>query len=869
MSSHEHNSYLLSRDIEPVSYTIFLEPDLTEFTFKGNESIRILANRPFSKIELHAVDLVIPLAFLYRDNPESGTKLMAGRITTNGKRETVTLDFGQTLKPGQFHYLYLEFEGELNDKMHGFYRTSYFVEGEKRWGAATQFEATDARRCFPCWDEPDRKAEFRVTLRVPNHLAALSNMPVEKESFSANSFLKEITYQPTPIMPTYLVCFVIAELEYVEAVDKNGVLVRVYTTLGKREQGRFALEVALHTLPYFSEWFGIVYGLPKCDMVALPDFSAGAMENWGLITYRETALLIDPENSSQAAKQRVAEVIDHELAHQWFGNLVTMKWWTDLWLNEGFASYMGPKAVAHQFPQWKVWNQYVANEYLGALHADGLKNTHPIEIDVKNPCEIREIFDHITYLKGSVVNRMLEHFLGEEKFRQGLHRYLKQFEYANASTEDLWQALEEVSGKPVKAIMASYTKQPGYPILNVRPKFFHGKAELELEQKRFLFDGSQDRSKTIWQIPIQIASHGSKNHHEKFMESRNEKVILKGGVANGWMKLNPGHSGFYRVAYSPELLGYLFKAVQKRNFSSIDCLGLVDDVFAQARAGHLRTSQGLELLKALKGQMDYNLWLVISGALGGIESVFAGKVDSVPATFARNLFAPLARKIGWNAKPKDSHLDILLRSLVLSNLGHYGDEETIDEARKRFAQFVKTGRLDPNLRGAVYSIVSRYGSSGEFSKLIGLYRKSTLQEERSRLLRALVKFREPAVIREALKFSMSPDVRFQDTYLILGGFGSNQKARDANWKFIKQNWKALTERYSGGAVTMLGHILEGAVSSFNDLRSLEDIRRFFHSHRVPGTERTMKQSLEMIQSNITWRKRDAKDVQQWFSSARR
>ncbi|MBI4398328.1 MAG: M1 family metallopeptidase, partial [Candidatus Omnitrophica bacterium] len=800
MPDQKSNPYLLSRDIAPVLYNIELEPDLENFTFKGNEYISIQAPRPFSKIELHALEITVTRACLVRGPLDSGSRLEAHHVTYNEKRETVILDFGETLKPGQYPTLYLEFSGVLNDKMHGFYRTSYEVAGQKKWGAATQFEATDARRAFPCWDEPARKARFKISLKVPRHLTALSNMPVIEEGFLPATALKRLVFDITPVMSTYLVAFVVAELEYIEAQDKNGVGVRIYTTPGKKEQGRFALGVALHTLPYFADWFGIPYSLPKCDMAALPDFASGAMENWGLVTYRETALLVDPVNSSAAARQRVAEVVAHELAHQWFGNLVTMKWWTDLWLNEGFASYMGPKAVAHQFPEWEVWSQYIGHEFLGALHADSLRNTHAIEIDVQNPHEIREIFDSITYAKGSVVNRMLEHYLGEEAFREGLNLYLKRFEYGNASTQDLWHALEEVSGKPVKAIMASYTRQGGYPVISVSEGKNQNTPSLILEQKRFLFDGSGDKKNPHWKIPVGVAASGLKKPIYRLMQKRKETVALP-TRPNKWLKLNPGSSGFFRTAYSPKLFSNLLEAMSRGILAPEESLGVLDDAFALVRAGHLRTSAGLSLLESLDKETDYNLWAGISGSVGSLEMLF-GSTHSALGTkisaFGRELFSPIAKKLGWNAKASDTHLDILLRSLVLANMGAFDDRDTIEEARLRFNQFIKTDQMPPDLRGAVYSIVARHGGAKEFDRLLNVYTSAGLQEEKVRVLRAMTRFRTPELVRRAHRFALSGEVRAQDTFIILAGLGSNAFAREANWKFVKSNWSTLVDRFAGG-----------------------------------------------------------------------
>ncbi len=872
-SKQKNNPYLLSRDIVPTFYNIELEPDLANFTFRGNEFITIQSAKPFSKIELHALEITITRACLLRGNLDSGSKLETQHISYNQKRETAIIDFGEMLKPGQYPTLYLEFSGSLNNQMHGFYRTSYEVNGEKRWGAATQFEATDARRAFPCWDEPAIKAQFKISLKVPRQLTALSNMPVIEEGVVIGTNLKRLVYDITPVMSTYLVAFVVADLEYIEATDKNGVLVRIYTTPGKKEQGRFALDVALHTIPYFAEWFGIPYQLPKCDMVALPDFASGAMENWGLITYRETALLVDPVNSSAAARQRVAEVVDHELAHQWFGNLVTMKWWTDLWLNEGFASYMGPKAVDHQFPKWKVWNQYIAQEFLGALHADGLKNTHPIEIDVKNPHEIREIFDPVTYGKGSCVNRMLEHYLGEETFRKGLNRYLKRFEYGNAVTMDLWHALEEVSGKPVKAIMAGYTRQGGYPVISVSAaEEKNGRTGLALEQKRFLFDGSADKENPGWKIPVGIAASGMKKPVYELMKGK--RLVLsfprkrESGVS--WIKLNPGSSGFYRTSYSSDLFAKLTAAVKNGELNAIEGLGIVDDAFALIRAGKLRTSEGVEVLAGLSHATDYNLWTTISGSLGSVEAFFSGKnkkLDAEISAFGRMLFAPIAKKMGWNKKPSDTHLDILLRSLALANLGHFGDEETIREAKKRFASFVKSGSLDPNLRGVVYSLAARYGNGAELDQLIKIYKSTTLQEEKVRVLRALTRFRSGELVKKVHEFAMSDQVRSQDTFIILAGLGGNATARKMNWNFVKSNWKTLVERCAGG-LNLLGRIAEGAVTGFSTREELAEVEKFFKAHPQPGIERTMKQALEIIRSNAAWVKRDEKDVAAWFGKRR-
>ncbi|MBI4550281.1 MAG: M1 family metallopeptidase [Candidatus Omnitrophica bacterium] len=857
------NPYRLDRSVVPVTYAIELEPDLERFVFRGSEEIVIRALKPFSRITLHALDLKIVKASL--DPAGSRDSLPARRIDYDPEMETVTLDFGRVIPRQKAARLRLEFTGELNDQMHGFYRTRYEAGGRERWGAATQFEATDARRAFPCWDEPDFKAQFDITLTVPSGLTALSNMPVRSQRRAGNG-KKRISYETTPVMSTYLVAFVVADLVYSEAKDRDGVLIRVYTAPGKKEQGRFGLDVALHTLPFFADWFGIPYALPKLDMVALPDFASGAMENWGLVTYRETALLVDPKQSSASARQRVAEVIDHELAHQWFGNLVTMKWWTDLWLNEGFASFMGPKAVDRQFPEWKVWDQYFANECLGALRADSLRNTHPIEIPVKNPHEIREIFDAITYSRGSVVYRMLEHYLGEAVFRQGLRRYLKRHAFGNAGTGDLWRALEEVSGKPVSSLMAAYTRQPGYPLVSVESRRRGENLTLSLEQSRFLFDGAEDRDNLRWKVPVAMTGAGLGKQHLTLLGGRRTSIRLP-VPPGGWVKLNAGQTGFYRVRYPEELLRPLVARLEQRAFSVSECLGILSDVFALTRSGHATTAQALDLIWSARKETDFNVWAAMIGMLRDIENVLtADRALPELQVLGRKLLLPVARRLGWDPRPEDRYSDILLRSMALSNLGHFGELETVQTARRKFLDHTRNGRLNPNLRQAVYAIAAEFGTAAEYEGLLEIYASAGMQEEKVRVLRALTRVRDSKQIPRILKFALSPRVRPQDSYVILGGFGGNPAAREAAWDFVRANWRVLEKRYRGGSVNLFGHIVEGAVTGFSTLEKWRSVRAFLNMHPVQGTERTVRQSLEVIKSNAAWAGRGTRELRAWFSA---
>ena len=860
------NPYRLSRDVEPIAYHLTLNPNLANFTFAGEETVEVEVKRPTRQITLHALDLKVESAILEWDIAYGDfrlCRLTPTKIVLDKKYETMTLWFDQTVKPGKARLTFF-WSGELNDKMHGFYRTSYIVGGETRWGAATQFEATDARRCFPCWDEPDRKATFDVKLVVPSGLTALSNMPALPESPWCDNTI--IHFKMTPKMSTYLVAFVVAELEHIEAPGPRGIPIRVWTTPGKREHGRFALEVAQFTLNYFEKWFGIPYPLPKLDMAALPDFAAGAMENWGLVTYREVALLIDPANSSAAAKQRVAEVVEHELAHMWFGDWTTMKWWTPLWLNEGYASYMGPKAMAQQFPEWDTWTQFVADEYMAALKDDGTRNTHPVEIEVRNPYEIREISDAISYSKGSVVNRMLEHYLGEPAYRKGLNRYLRRYALGNATTNDLWRELGKASGKPVEAIMASYTRQPGYPVLSVeRREKKGGKVELRLSQRRFFHDGSRDRAGLLWKIPVGVRTPENKEPSFTYMKGRRMTIAADAGAK--WMKLNPGQSGFYRVAYPPEMLKALRAPIATKELPAVDRLGLLDDACALARAGHMKTVDALDLLASYSGEDDFSVWTKIAGALSELNNLLAADMS------ARDDLHHLARSItryalaakGWDKKQNDSHLDAMLRALILRMAAGYGDRATIEEARTRFSRYVETGELDPDLRQVVYATVAENASRTDYDALMRIYESTDFSEEKVRVLRALGALTNEELIRSALDFSMDEKkVRRQDTPILLAALGMNTAARPLVWEFVKANWDELKKRYHGGGFGSVTRVVKGTLSGFTTQGELADAEQFIRAHRVPGTERAMKQALETVRSNVAWLGRDREEIADWL-----
>ena len=856
----------LPQNVTPRRYRLRLQPDLDSFTFSGDQAVDIEILEPTSSITLNAMDLWIRGASVSVDS----TAIAAGTISLDSANETATLEFGQELPTGPAR-LDMSFTGVLNDKLLGFYRSEYVSQdGQARYLATTQFEATDARRAFPCWDEPARKASFDVTLVFAEGLQAVANTPVVEET-SPGPGLKSVRFAETPVMSTYLLAFIVGDLVSIEADAANGTRMGIWTTRGKEDQAQFALDTSVKLLGYFNDYFGIPYPLPKLDHIAIPDFAAGAMENWGAITYRETALLVDPVNSSAGTRQRVAEVVAHEMAHMWFGDLVTMEWWDDLWLNESFASWMGTKAVDWLFPDWEMWTQFVNMDTNRALSLDGLKNSHPIEQEVKNPAEVSQLFDAISYSKGASVIRMLEQFLGPETFRQGLNRYLSNNMYANARTQDLWSALEEESGQPVTSIMDSWVKQMGYPVLQVDSERAEEHLELSISQERFVYDrplgpGSAEDAgfdPEVWQVPVTVNSGGEASA-ATVMEGRETRLEMP--AVGGWFKVNTGQTGFYRVNYSNDDWQRLVPAVSSLELSATDRLGVQNDAYALSKAGLLPISQFLELAGAYVNETDASVWSDLASNLRDIEQLIAGEpVHPTYQEFARGLFGPAARRAGWGPRPGDGHLDALLRTTVLGQAGSYEDREVLREATVQFQRYLSDhDSVHPDLRGVVCSLAAQAGDRSTYDQLWELEGQASLQEEKIRLLLALTRFQDTGLLNETLERALSSRVRSQDTITVVGGVAANIRGREPAWEFVKSNWAEFDRRYGSGGFGLMR--LVSICSSFNTEEKMADVERFFTDHPTPAAERTIRQALERMRLNINWLERNRHDISAWFGA---
>jgi puromycin-sensitive aminopeptidase len=842
-------SVRLPAHVSPTVYHVTLKPDLEAFTFEGEETIELMLSKPTKTISLHSKDLDITLVELLPQS-EGGVPMQA-TVSYNDENETATFTFPKSILKGE-HKLRLFFRGILANNMRGFYKSQYVLDGKTHTLATTQFEATDARRAIPCFDEPMHKAVFNVKLVVPISKTAISNtLPTEVIEHEAG--YKLVSFAPTPKMSTYLLAFIVGDFEHIEAKSKSGVTVRVYATPGKKHQSTFALETAVRVLDFYEDYFGITYPLNTLDMIAIPDFASGAMENWGAVTYRETALLVDPEHSSTKNRQWVALVIAHELAHQWFGNLVTMEWWTHLWLNEGFASYIEYLAVDHLFPEWDIWTQFAYADLGIALRLDALKHTHPIEVDVKNPNEIGEIFDEVSYSKGASVIRMLAGYLGEHDFREGLRLYLTKHSYANAHTVHLWEAFEFVSKKPVKKLMQAWTRKSGYPLLEIAEK----DGAFEVKQSRFLsspISAKEVRDATLWSVPVNyFGDRGTTRAH--LLTKKKDRVPSSYDL---WKKWNRGETGFYRVRYPKEALELLATPVREGRLPAIDRLGIIRDLFALSEAGHISTVEALSFAKNYSEETDYTVWVELLSGLARIWNLFAAtKEEQSYKRYALSIISKAAENIGWDPKTGENYTTSLLRPTLLSHAGLYGDARVIIAAKKRFEARAEQP-IPADMRGVVYGLVASNGGEKEYGQLLALYKSATVHEEKVRILYALGQFENKKLLKQTLAFGLSDEVRLQDRNSVFASVLGNPFGRALAWDFIQKNWKKLVAEYGEG-----GHLLARLVKplgGFTDKKDGDSIKKFFKKNKAPAGERTVLQVLEHVYSNAAWKKRDAKKI---------
>ncbi|MDB5178767.1 MAG: hypothetical protein JWN01_710 [Patescibacteria group bacterium] len=839
----------LLEQIIPQKYHLDLDVNMRAFTFETKEAIDFELKEPSRSLTFHAQGLDISQAAL-----ETGAK---AEVAVDAEAQTVTFEFEDEVPAGN-HTLSLVVAGSIHEELHGFYRSNYERDGKEQWLVTTQFEATHAREAFVCIDEPSAKAVFELSLTVPDTLTVISNTNDTGEE-PARSGHKRVRFAPTPKMSTYLVAFLIGEFEHVEAQTPEGVTVRAYATPGQTGQLAFALDTAVRTLSFFNEYFGIPYPLPKLDMIAVPDFAAGAMENWGAVTYRETALLLDPAKTSLSHKQRVGEVVAHELAHQWFGNLVTMSWWDDLWLNEGFASWIEVLAQDHLFPEWNLWTEFASSNVSYAMELDGLANTHPIQVEVDDPRHLDEIFDAISYSKGASIINMLHHYLGAEAFQKGLNIYLERHKYGNTVTHDLWKALGEASGKPVDEVMSAWTSQPGYPLVALE--------DGEARQGRF-YSSPREAAKaklgaaadSAWPIPYSVLLAGGRETEPALIKEA-ALELPEEVMASDWFKPNPGQTGFYRTLYTEGMIGALNEPLRKGKLSPVDRFGVMDDVMATTEAGVTDSTVLLKLVAAMREETDYVVWGGVAAGLGSLQAVVEDEPlrDQLDA-FGGWLVQPNVERLGWEPKANEPVFDTLMRPLVLQQAIRYDNPKVTKEAKRRFTAYLEGAPVDPELRPVVLYAAARHGGTEEFEAILERYRRETSPQVKMSLLAALGRFRKPALIKRHLELGISDDVRAQDIFMVLAWSFRNRHARDTAWAWVKDHWDLWIKRYGAG-----GHMLERfptyAGMGFATHAMAAEIKEFFESHPHPATKRPTAQAVEGVGLKADWYDRDKLKIQ--------
>lgn len=842
----------LFTEFQPEHYVLELVPNREKKTFAGKVTISgKKTGRPSQRITLHQKDLKITSATIVKHDKKGVQEVAVSRINTQKKFDEVRLHAENMVYPGSYT-ITLEFSGVITRNMNGIYPCFFEHDGKQQQLIATQFESHHAREVFPCIDEPEAKATFDLTLTTPKNETVLANTPVKSQETKGDHIIS--TFETTPKMSTYLLAFAYGNMDYLESKTKDGVLVRTYATPGNVEFTRFALDTAVKTLEFYNEYFDIPYPLEKCDMVALPDFASGAMENWGLITYREQTLLVDPANTSLGTKQYVAMVVAHELAHQWFGNLVTMRWWTDLWLNEGFASWIEYLAVDHLFPEWQMWTQFAVDEQQRAYKLDALEHTHPVEVPVRHPDEIRSIFDTISYSKGASVIHMLHEYLGAEAFRDGLRHYLSLHKWGNTDTVDLWGALEDISGKPVKDFMHAWTSQSGFPLLeaDVRPD------SIQLKQERFYLNPEQEeRADTIW--PIALLSG-----EENVPDLLDNKTATLEAADIPSLKFNRGQSGFYRTVYNPEHLERLGELIEKNQLAPLDRLGILSDLFEAAKAGRASTVDALRFLSHFADESDNAVWDVMAAGILSARAVMDDEeLREHMKPFIRQLVARQLERLGWEAQDDESHFDQLLRPTILGLAAGADEESVVTECLKRFDAMTKPEDIDPDLRSVVYTTTVRVRDNTEtFDKLFAMHEASANSEERTTIAAALSSFRQPELYKRALGLIDTDSVRHQDVaYWIAYSFG-NRFAKRETWIWMKDHWQWLADNL--GSDLSFYRFPMFAANAFSSRDFLREYKEFFLPKMEPAFERAINQGIEVLTWQSAWKERDFEAIHEFF-----
>lgn len=847
----------LPKEVVPTDYSIRIIPDVDKLTFAGTETVKLDVRSRVRRLVLNALELKIEAASI------DGQELPASAIKIDEKNELLVLGLPSELATGE-HTLALRFTGKINEQGQGLFYMRYQEHGSgaRKTMLGSQFEATDARRFFPCWDEPVFRARFQLTAVVPENWLAVSNMPIESDKKIAGG--KEVRFAATPPMSSYLNVFVAGELDFIES-RCGPTQLRVITTKGNAEMGRYALQATSQILQYYNNYFGVAYPLPKLDQIAMPGGFGGAMENWGGITYYESKLLFDPKSSSAETKQDIYEVLAHETAHQWFGDLVTMAWWDNLWLNEGFASWMGSKCTAHFNPQWEVWlrrefprdpTRRVGIAKEAAMEGDARSTTHPIQQPVATEAEANSAFDDITYKKGQSFLRMLESFLGEDVFREGIRRYMAAHMYSNTTTADLWNALSETSGKPVAEIAAGWTQQPGFPIVRVKRE--QG-GSVSLTQERFTVN-FKNAPPLEWKIPLTYAVVGE-TPATRLMTGKSDNI---GNIFQGRaLKLNVNGAGNYRVEYDQPSWKLLLGALKDLHVD--DRVNLLSDTWALVQANRAPISLFFELVEKLPASTELAEREQIIHVLDFINRLLSGSSEQEKfQRYARSLLRPTFDAIGWETKPDERGAATNLRASLITALGNLDDPKIVANCRERFKDFLANPEsLAADLRPAVFSVVGRYANEATWNELHQLGLKTTSIEEKQNYYDALAGAMDPKLVKKTLLIALTDELPTSRAVFLVSRVARESSHPDIAWDFAKANMKALLAKTDAlGANTYPPSLF----TFFSDDSRAEELRTYAKNSLLAASAPEVAKAMNEVQFRAEFKKRLARQLNAWIDA---
>ena len=837
----------LPRTVLPEGYQLTLSPNFQTDKFGGDETIRVRVAEPTSEVTLNAAEITFGETTITQNG-----NTQTAKVTTDSKAETATLTVPQPLAAGPAA-IHIQYTGILNNELRGFYLST--VNGRKY--GVTQFEPADARRAYPSFDQPDMKATFALTAVVPKGDMAISNGKIVSDAPGPGADQHTVKFAATPRMSSYLLALAVGEFEC-EAGEADGIPIRVCGTPEQKGRGHFALQAAESSLNYYDHYFGIKYPYGKLDIIGVPDFSAGAMENTACIIGRDLLYFVDPKSSSYFLQKVVAQDgVAHEMAHQWFGDLVTMKWWDDLWLNEGFATWMSAKPVAAWKPEWNMATDDVQSA-AEAMAVDSLSSTHPIHQEVQTPAQALELADVISYNKTAAVLRMVEGYVGAGVFRKGVNNYLAKYAYGNATAPDFWNAIATAAKKPADKVMSSFVMQPGVPMVSVAATCSNGKSKIELSQSRYFFNRELlDRGGSeLWQIPVCLKlGNGEKC---ELLTRKSQTVEMTGC---GPVYANAGARGYYRSAYDAANLHGLASAAEQ-NLSPAERVQLVHDAWAEVRVGRAPVGEFLSLAEALKSDPTHAITQQISREFEYIDdNVATGADRSAFESWVRQTFAPVGEQLGWTPQANDSEEQRARRADLLALVGGVGHDPKLIEFSRQFTEKTLHGEAaDPTLLYPALSIAGRNGDVSLYDAIQKRAETATSPEDMFRYLGALGEFRTPALVERSLEYAISPQVRSQDAPFLIDSLLSNHDTQDQAWDFIRQHWPQVQAKLTNFSATA---VVNGA-ENFCDASHKQQVRDFFSQHPIPAAQRALEQTLEFIGNCIDLKAQQAPKLASWL-----